>query len=588
MNTIIKFCLVIIGVMAWHGVTEASPTATRTVCATDCDHITIQSAINAAAPGDTIQLFFLSAHTESDILITKNITIEGLDRDNTIVQADVTPNTAQARVFTVLAGNTVTLQNFTIRHGNPQGNVDGGGLWVRSESGSVSTVTLNEMTIRDNNAANGGGIGNEGVLTLNDVRVQDNTGSIGGGIYNVSGANLLTLTNSSVDNNFASSTGGGIRNSGAMTIDGGSRIFRNVADNGGAILSYATGYTVTIVDTRIDDNELTPTPNDRCGAGLHLRGDVIIRDSEITDNDAKTESGGGLCLSLATVEISRTEISGNSAETGGGILMRSQDSLTMNQVALLENQAAITGGGLVASFQSDVKLTNVTVADNVAGKNGGGIYVNSISLVSIANSTITQNIANYGDTINGNGGGIYIVDNNNNSITLRSTIIAENLVQLDRNGHHDCFGHFSNATYSWIGDLGDSADPCSWQQFSVGMMHSLDPQLGTITGSGYARHYPLLNSSLAIDAGTCLDANGDPLNTDQRGYAMPVDGDGDSNANCDMGSIEYNGIPTAVGLSGQAAGAVAVDSGKWVSWLFVILAVTTLWQLFYIVVTTVS
>jgi hypothetical protein len=37
----------------------------------------------------------------------------------------------------------------------------------------------------------------------------------------------------------------------------------------------------------------------------------------------------------------------------------------------------------------------------------------------------------------------------------------------------------------------------------------------------------------------CLDANGAPLLTDQRGKPRLVDGDGDGSAACDIGAFEF-------------------------------------------------
>ena len=57
---------------------------------------------------------------------------------------------------------------------------------------------------------------------------------------------------------------------------------------------------------------------------------------------------------------------------------------------------------------------------------------------------------------------------------------------------------------------------------------------------GPTQTHALLSNSNAIDTGDdCVDYNGNPLPTDQRGFARIVDGNSDGFAFCDIGAFEY-------------------------------------------------
>jgi hypothetical protein len=58
---------------------------------------------------------------------------------------------------------------------------------------------------------------------------------------------------------------------------------------------------------------------------------------------------------------------------------------------------------------------------------------------------------------------------------------------------------------------------------------------------GPTETHALLPGSPAMDAGNagCADGNGQPLPTDQRGKARPVDGNGDGTPACDIGAFEF-------------------------------------------------
>ena len=125
--------------------------------------------------------------------ISKNITIQGQDPSNTILQADVTENTADRRVLTLSAGYTVEIKDLTIRHGyGTVGNYysDGGGGLK-----SLANLTLSGC-----------------LITKNKLHPSSNNGS-GGGAYLAGGAVNVVVENcvfSDNHNTCSSSYGGGL------------------------------------------------------------------------------------------------------------------------------------------------------------------------------------------------------------------------------------------------------------------------------------------------------------------------------------------------------------------------------------------
>ena len=77
-------------------------------------------------------------------------------------------------------------------------------------------ATLSGLTIANGLATNGGGIDNSGTLTLTDSTVENsNASNDGGGIEN---SGMLTVADSTMDSNNAGNNGGGIDSSGTLTV----------------------------------------------------------------------------------------------------------------------------------------------------------------------------------------------------------------------------------------------------------------------------------------------------------------------------------------------------------------------------------
>ena len=140
--------------------------------------------------------------------IATNITINGNGAANTIIEANVAPNTATYRVLEVAGTGNLTLDGVTIRNGKDS---DGGGIY------NSGTATISASTISGNtaNMGNGGGISNYGTATLTASTISGNTADSGGGISN---RGPLSVTNSTLAGNSATSAGGGALRNGNASI----------------------------------------------------------------------------------------------------------------------------------------------------------------------------------------------------------------------------------------------------------------------------------------------------------------------------------------------------------------------------------
>ncbi|WP_414585934.1 choice-of-anchor Q domain-containing protein [Scytonema sp. PCC 10023] len=304
------------------------------------------------------------------------------------------------------------------------------------EIDTTATVNFFGLIIADGSAGdNGGGIKNSGTLTLNNSIVRNNTATLnsgstyGGGIYNTG---ILTLNNSTIRDNKASASGSAF---------------------GGGI--YNTGI-VTLNDSNLTNNEASGFLNGS-GGGIDNTGTLTVNNSTVSNNSARgafnIADGGGINNSGGIVTVSNSTLSSNSVAargtSSGGAINNSGGTVAVSNTTLSNNLAAgriNRGGGIVNLSGSILELSNSTVIGNQARDNisslAGGILnggtlrlsnttVGSNSAVSgggiynIASGTVT--ISN--STINGNsadftGGGIY----NAGSLTASNSTISDNSV----------------------------------------------------------------------------------------------------------------------------------------------------------------
>lgn len=147
---------------------------------------------------------------------------------------------------------------------------------------SGQTVTISALTIANGrDVAQGGGIRNSGTLTLNNCAVTGNTAPQGGGIEN---DGTLTMTNCTVSNNTQTGTGfgGGMAIFGPTTTLTNCTFSNNQAVGDGGAIDLEAG-TLTLTNCTIANNQSTGSGS----GGLNAAGGTsILKNTIIANNTA--------------------------------------------------------------------------------------------------------------------------------------------------------------------------------------------------------------------------------------------------------------------------------------------------------------
>jgi hypothetical protein len=304
----------------------------------------LRDTIAAAVNGDTIQFdAALNGQTitltSGELLIDKNLTINGPGADKLTVQRSTANGTPAFRIFKT--DHTVTLAAVTIANGNNPGS--GGGIYVQYNS-----LTIVNCVISGNSAPAGAGGGIAGsfssAVNISNSTISGNSAAYGGGIYIVGstssfyGPGSLTMTNSTISSNVATSRGGGLCNMGSSVITS-STISANVAN-----MDAAGG-----------------------GGGIYNEGTFSGTNSTISDNSASL--GGGIknvqthyIFYPGSSNIISSTISNNSANDGGGLYSFSPGTQRPRNTIIARNSSA---------NGPDVKGDLTSQGFNLIGNNSG-------------------------------------------------------------------------------------------------------------------------------------------------------------------------------------------------------------------------
>jgi hypothetical protein len=215
-------------------------------------------------------------------------------------------------------------------------------------------------------------------------------------------------------------------------------------------------------------------------------------------------SNGGV-FNLGTLTLTSVTLSGNvSVNLAGAIFNGGSATVTLSNSTVSGNSAN-AGGGIYNL--GVLTLVNSTVSGNSARVDtGGGIF--NLGTVTLTNSTIAANSAVGGGAGAGGGG----IANFSGTVNARNTIIALNTATL---GSPDFFGTLTSQGYNLIGDTSFTMITGT----TTGNQLNVNPLLGPLQDNGGPTFTQALSSgSPAIEGGSSSGSN-----TDQRGLARPVD-----------------------------------------------------------------
>ena len=379
---------------------------------------------------------------------------------------------------------------------------DGGAIF----NNSTAILTLTNCTFSGNSAEWGGAISNWSALSVTDSTFNDNSasGANGGGIINSSGT--CTVTSSTFNDNSASNVGGGIANWG----------------------------TLTVTDSTLNGN------SSMWGGGIYINDNssLNLMDSTLVNNTAVNGGGGGgIYENDGKVTVNTCTISGNSGNWGGGIY-NWDGTLTVSSSTISNNSAYSTtnnyeGGGIDSWKGSVTLITNSTISGNSAYWGGG---IENDGNLTITCSTISGNVA-YAEV-----GGIDTDSPDAPTLTLMSCIVAGNVVvsplptsssptQIDVGAGmvYTNTAVQGTSSYNLIGNgEGMVGISNNVNHNQVGSAASpINPLLAPVGWyGGPTQTIALLPGSPALGAGdpSPLDASGNPITVDQRGFARTVNG----------------------------------------------------------------
>jgi predicted outer membrane repeat protein len=239
-----------------------------------------------------------------------------------------------------------------------------------------ANLIIDGLTIADGYSETGGAIYNDGgTLTLSDSTLSGNTAFQGGAIYNYS-RSTLSISNSTLTGNTASA-GGAISSDGLTTISS-STLIGNTATDGGTINNSGT---LSISNSTLSGN----TARARGGAiynfSYYIPSAVTVVQSTLSGNRA--DAGGAIYntstpspVGSALVTLHQTTLSGNSANNGGAILNRTDAgsaTVEISHSTFSDNSARFSGGGIYASSIGDgmgtVALSHSLWVRGVTGNN---------------------------------------------------------------------------------------------------------------------------------------------------------------------------------------------------------------------------
>ena len=317
--------------------------------------------------------------------------------------------------LSINGASTVNLSGTIIR--NNTATTWAGGIYIKN--GAIMNMTGGEISGNSSKVGAGVLVENTGTtMNLSGGAITGNkAGAAGGGGIYASTNTVFCMTGGTVSKNTSETSGGGIILSGAKGSITGGEISENTSAGAGA------GIALLGSETTLGKVTISKNTSATAGGGVYVAragevvSNVVIDGAVVTGNTAKT-SGGGMFVYMNgnTVTMKTAEVTGNSAQNGGGILVQRECTFTMEGGEISGNTTTDSGAGFYASIDSTFIMNGGTISGNWAEKNAGGLYV-------LRAKAYLNDGAISGNTANAAAGGVYI---NGSKAQLNGTSITCN------------------------------------------------------------------------------------------------------------------------------------------------------------------
>lgn len=366
---------------------------------------TVQSAIQAASPGDVVRVA-PGTYVETLDFLGKAIVVRSSQGPEvTVIDAGGAGSVA---VFRTGESIDSVLEGFTLTGGT------GTPIGVPTFGGGVlcdnASPVVRGNVVTGNRAHNGGGIacfnGASPDIVDNDIR--SNQGVIddanpfgrGGGVY-VSESSAPLVEGNRIEDNFADFRGGGL-----FCSNSSNPVIRSNRIAGNRTLFEGGGLAVLRTEAPvIERNDVLENTASTRGGGMHVEEAApVVTGNRFAANASDLHGGGVSLSSLSPARFVRNRFEGNAARGGGGsVYVVNTDAFFAGNVHAFNRAECEVercgGGGFFCDTGATPRLLSETLHGNTSVLQGGGLFSFALARPVVTNCVFFGNPGDQGQEI---------------------------------------------------------------------------------------------------------------------------------------------------------------------------------------------